>query len=171
VGNASLLPTLPHFANRETIMTEYIEPPPGKYLTIPVTIRFGDTDPFGVVYFVSYFRYCHHAIEEFLRHLGFRPGDIFRNPEEEYGLPVVGASCDFCRPMRYGDPLRVAIHIVEAKSKSITFGFRFFHSETEELVGRGTVTVVTIGPDWHSKALPEKLREAIAPYLPPAGVS
>ncbi len=35
-----------------------------------VRVRFGDTDPYGIVYFVSYFRYCHLAIEEFLRACG-----------------------------------------------------------------------------------------------------
>jgi len=38
-----------------------------------VRVRFGDTDPYGIVYFVSYFRYCHRAIEEFLRACGLPP--------------------------------------------------------------------------------------------------
>ncbi|MBW1724957.1 MAG: acyl-CoA thioesterase, partial [Deltaproteobacteria bacterium] len=47
-----------------------------------VQVRFGDTDPYGVVYFVAYFRYFHQGIEEFLRHIGINPGTFFRNKEE-----------------------------------------------------------------------------------------
>jgi len=38
-----------------------------------VQVLFGDTDPYGVVYFVAYFRYFHQGIEEFLRHIGISP--------------------------------------------------------------------------------------------------
>jgi acyl-CoA thioesterase FadM len=48
--------------------TEHVSP----RVEAPMTVRFGDTDPYGVVYFVSYFRYCHHGIEEFMRRLGRR---------------------------------------------------------------------------------------------------
>ncbi len=44
-----------------------------------VRVRFGDTDPYGIVYFVSYFRYCHQAIEEFLRAVGLPPEETFKN--------------------------------------------------------------------------------------------
>jgi len=44
-----------------------------------VRVRFGDTYPYGIVYFVSYFRYCHRGIEEFLRNLGLAPENTFRN--------------------------------------------------------------------------------------------
>ena len=57
-----------------------------------VRVRFGDTDPYGIVYFVSYFRYCHRAIEEFLRSLGLPPG---RRPS---GMSRKGSACPSSRP-------------------------------------------------------------------------
>ena len=56
-----------------------------------VRVRFGDTDPYGIVYFVSYFRYCHRAIEEFLRACGLPPEETFKNVPEGFGLPIVEA--------------------------------------------------------------------------------
>ena len=44
-----------------------------------VRVRFGDTDPYGIVYFVSYFRYCHRAIEDFLRACGLPPEEVLAN--------------------------------------------------------------------------------------------
>jgi acyl-CoA thioester hydrolase len=120
-----------------------------------------------VVYFASYFRYCHHGIEEFLRHLGLPPQELFRNQEEGYGLPVVGASCDFLRPVWYGEILRLAVFVILAKSKAITFGFHFYHAEKEELVAQGEATIVAIDKSWHSRNLPDRLRTALTPYLPP----
>ena len=65
-----------------------------------VRVRFGDTDPYGIVYFVSYFRYCHRAIEEFLRACGLPPEETFKNVEEGFGLPIVEAWGRFRRPSR-----------------------------------------------------------------------
>jgi acyl-CoA thioester hydrolase len=134
---------------------------------IPIAIRFGDTDPYGVVYFASYFRYCHHGIEEFLRSVGLPPHEMFRNQEEGYGLPVAGAACDFYRPVWYGDTLRLAVFVIQAKSKAVTFGFHFYHSQTGDLVAKGQATIVTIDKSWRSRSLPDRLRNALEPYLPP----
>ena len=78
-----------------------------------VRVRFGDTDPYGIVYFVSYFRYCHRAIEEFLRACGLPPEETFKNVEEGFGLPIVEAWGRFRRPSRYGDLLRIETRIQE----------------------------------------------------------
>jgi acyl-CoA thioester hydrolase len=141
---------------------------PAKAMEIPITIRFGDTDPYGVVYFASYFRYCHHGIEEFLRHLGLPPASMFRNQQEGFGLPVVGASCDFRRPVTYGEELILSVSVVKMSNRALTFGFRFRRPGTEELVAEGQATIVAIGPDWLSRALPDQLREAVGQFLPPA---
>jgi acyl-CoA thioester hydrolase len=129
-------------------------------------VRFGDTDPYGVVYFASYFRYCHHGIEEFFRHLGLAPQELFRNSDEGFGLPIVGASCDFFKPVWYGESLKLVVSIVELKDKALTFGFHFFHPEGSALVACGKATIVAIGTNWKSRTLPERLCSALLPYLP-----
>ena len=136
-----------------------------KSFDFPITIRFGDTDPYGVVYFASYFRYCHHGIEEFLRHVGLPPDEFFRNQEEGFGLPVVGAACDFLRPVKYGDELRLSVSVAKLKDKAITFGFQFYYAGTDQLVARGEATIVAIDPGWKARFLPERLRDAVAGYI------
>ena len=76
-----------------------------------VRVRFGDTDPYGIVYFVSYFRYCHGGIEEYLRACGLKPEETFKNLREGYGLPIVEAWCCFRRPVRYGELLRLETRV------------------------------------------------------------
>lgn len=124
-----------------------------------VRVRFGDTDPYGIVYFVSYFRYCHRAIEEYLREVGLKPEETFRNLEEGFGLPIVEAWCRFRRPARYGDLLKMETRIQEVRSKAVRFRFDFYPEAGRELVAEGTATLVAIGPDWQARGLPERVKQ------------
>jgi len=126
-----------------------------------VYVRFGDTDPYGVVYFVSYFRYCHRGIEEFLRHLGLPPETIFRNREEKFGLPIVAADCRFLKPARYGEMLEMETSIKELKEKAIIFQFSFYRPPDTGLLAEGTATCVAIDHTWRARTLPEVLAEKI----------
>ncbi|HDM76197.1 MAG TPA: acyl-CoA thioesterase [Deltaproteobacteria bacterium] len=128
---------------------------------VPIFVRFGDTDPYGVVYFVSYFRYCHWGIEEFLRSLGLEPNDIFRNREEKFGLPVVGAKCDFYKPVWYGQKLELHVSLKQVKSKVVVFNFEFYRPPEEAIIAKGEATLVAIGADWKSRELPDVLRSRI----------
>ncbi len=128
-----------------------------------VRVRFGDTDPYGIVYFVSYFRYCHRAIEEFLRACGLKPEETFKNVREGFGLPIVEAWCRFRRPTRYGELLRIETRIQEIRSKAIIFRFEFYPEKDHELMAEGTAHLVAIGADWRARELPERLKEVLLP--------
>ncbi len=129
---------------------------------VAISVRFGDTDPYGVIYFVSYFRYCHHGIEEFLRHHGLAPHKYFRNQAEDFGLPIVSATCEFLRPVKYGDELRLFVSVLEIKNKSLKFAFRFQVNGREGTVARGEATMVAIGADWRARTLPDSLLKAVS---------
>jgi acyl-CoA thioester hydrolase len=127
-----------------------------------VRVRFGDTDPYGIVYFVSYFRYIHRAIEEFLRACGLPPEETFKNTEEGFGLPIVEAWGRFRRPSRYGDLLRVETRVQEIRAKAIIFRFEFFPEIGDELMAEGTAHLVAVDRAFRPRDLPERVREAIA---------
>jgi acyl-CoA thioester hydrolase len=126
-----------------------------------VRVRFGDTDPYGIVYFVSYFRYCHRAIEEYLRACGLKPEETFRNAAQGFGLPIVEAWCRFRRPARYGDLLRMETRVLEMRPRALIFRFEFYPEEGRELLAEGTAHLVAIGADWRAKELPESLKTAL----------
>jgi acyl-CoA thioester hydrolase len=126
-----------------------------------VRVRFGDTDPYGIVYFVSYFRYCHRAIEEYLRACGLKPEETFKNAAQGFGLPIVEAWCRFRRPARYGDLLRMETRILEVRPRALIFRFEFYPEEGRELLAEGTAHLVAIGADWRAKELPESLKTAL----------
>jgi acyl-CoA thioester hydrolase len=126
-----------------------------------VRVRFGDTDPYGIVYFVSYFRYCHRAIEEFLRAVGLPPEETFKNVKEGFGLPIVEAWARFRRPSQYGDLLRIETRLQEMRAKAICFRFEFYPETGRDLLAEGTATLVAIGPDWKARGLPERIKAAL----------
>jgi acyl-CoA thioester hydrolase len=127
-----------------------------------VRVRFGDTDPYGIVYFASYFRYCHGAIEEYWRALGLAPEEIWRNVPEGFGLPIVEAWCRFRRPARYGDLLRIETRIQELRHNAIKFRFEFFPESGADLLAEGTATLVAIDAGWQARDLPAGLRRVLA---------
>ncbi|MBI4643932.1 MAG: acyl-CoA thioesterase [Deltaproteobacteria bacterium] len=127
-----------------------------------VRVRFGDTDPYGIVYFVSYFRYCHRAIEEFLRSCGLKPEETFKNVQEGFGLPIVEAWGRFRRPSRYGDLLRIETRIQEIRAKAIIFRFEFYPEEGTDLLAEGTANLLAIGPDWRVRELPERIKNLLS---------
>jgi acyl-CoA thioester hydrolase len=129
-------------------------------IDLAITVRFGDTDPYGVVYFASYFRYCHQGIEEFLDHFGLPPHEVFKNQTEGFGLPIVSAACDFLKPVRYGEKLRLRVSLSRIGEKSLAFDFRFYRQEEQDLVASGQATMVAIGADWRSRSIPERIRNA-----------
>ena len=127
-----------------------------------VRVRFGDTDPYGIVYFVSYFRYIHLAIEEFLRALGLPPEQTFKNVEEKFGLPIVEAWGRFRRPSRYGELLRIHTRIKELRAKAVIFAFEFYPAEGGELLAEGSANLVAIDATWRPRELPARVRQALA---------
>lgn len=124
-----------------------------------VRVRFGDTDPYGIMYFVSYFRYCHWAIEEYLRALGLKPEETFKNVREGFGLPIVEAWCRFKRPARYGDLLKIETRIEELRPKAVIFRFEFYPEAGGELLAEGTANLVAIDSHWQARELPARLKE------------
>jgi len=147
----------------EPLMQEH-SPETGIDLTI--TVHFGDTDPYGVVYFASYFRYCHQGIEEFLSRCGLPPHEVLKNQTEGFGLPIVSAACDFLKPVRYGEKLRLNVSLSRIGEKSLGFDFRFYRLGEQDLVARGNATMVAIGADWRPRSIPEQVRMAVSKMDP-----
>jgi acyl-CoA thioester hydrolase len=127
-----------------------------------VRVRFGDTDPYGIVYFVSYFRYCHRAIEEYLRAVGLKPEETFKNAEEGFGLPIVEAWGRFRKPARYGDLLRIKTRVTEVRAKALLFSFTFHPETGDELSAEGTANLVCIDRTWRPRELAQRVRAALA---------
>jgi 1,4-dihydroxy-2-naphthoyl-CoA hydrolase len=77
------------------------------YFSYNRTVRFGDTDAAGVVYFAHVLSMCHEAYEESLRQSNFDLKTFFGKDTLAY--PIVHAEVDFLAPMYCGDVLEIRV--------------------------------------------------------------
>lgn len=121
-------------------------------------VRFGETDPFGVTYFVSYFNYFKEALDEFLRERGIKPELFYRNTKEGYAFPVVYAEGKFSAPTRYDDELEVRVSVEEVKESSVVFKVEIWKGEK---IAEGRISCVCIDRGWRRREIPEEIRKIL----------
>jgi len=107
-------------------------------------VRYGDTDQMGVAYYANYFRWMEVGRAEWLRALGWS----YRAMEEAGALlPVIHASCDYKRPSRYDDLLRIRTTPREVTRHSLEFDYEIWCDARGELVAEGRTRHAYITPD------------------------
>jgi len=107
-------------------------------------VEFSETDMAGIVHYSNFFRYMEAAEHAFFRSLGFSV--VMKQVDPPVGWPRVHASCDYQQPLKFEDELEVHMLVVEKKSKSLSYEFRFgkLNDAATEEVARGRLTVVCV---------------------------
>jgi 4-hydroxybenzoyl-CoA thioesterase len=86
------------------------------------TIRFGEIDQAGVVYYPRFFHYFHQTFESWF-------GDALGVPYsvlvtgQNLGFPSVSVQTEFSNPLRYGDTVKIELDLVDIGSRSITLQY------------------------------------------------
>jgi 4-hydroxybenzoyl-CoA thioesterase/acyl-CoA thioester hydrolase len=106
--------------------------------TVSRRVPFRETDAAGIMHFSAFFGLMEEAEHELLRHLDlplFLPV-----PDGHISWPRVAASCDFQRPARFNDVLRIEVVVDHLGAKSVTYGFHF--RREGQSIARGSITAV-----------------------------
>lgn len=129
-------------------------------------IQFADTDTADVAHFSAFFRFMEEAEHAFYRSLGTVA--YAWETDRVVGTPRVAASCEYLRPVRYGDELDIRLVVVERTDKAIGYEveFRLPNDSEPEPVARGSMRVVyAVRPhgsqDWRAAPLPPEIRDHI----------
>ncbi len=85
-------------------------------------VEFSDTDMAGIVHFANFFRFVESAEHAFFRTLGWSVHSA--QGDKHMGWPRLNVSCEFFRPARYQDILKIRLRIEEIGQS--TFRYRFF---------------------------------------------
>ena len=95
-------------------------------MSVPINVRYGETDMMGVVYHANYILYFEDAREQYLKALGFPYSDL-----EAKGLisPVLHVECDYGESIRYGDKVVVELAVTALKPTKVQFRYRVFDEE------------------------------------------
>jgi 4-hydroxybenzoyl-CoA thioesterase len=124
-----------------------------------ITVRFGDVDKAGIVYYPVIFHYLHVAQEDFFaEYVGVPYHKLIE--EERLGFPTLSDSTRFYKPLKYGDSIEVVVHISKVGNSSVTFEFGVYHKESRELLAHSSETKVAVNMDsWEKVAIPDKYRD------------
>jgi len=125
-----------------------------------ITVRFGDCDPAGLVYYPVLFHYCHAAMEEFF---GARCGMTYARllERERLGFPTVNVRAEFFAPLVYGDEALVEVWASAVGRTSVTFEYRLHRASDHVLCASATHVQVALSLDERRAVpLPPSLRRA-----------
>ncbi|PJK29524.1 acyl-CoA thioesterase [Minwuia thermotolerans] len=130
--------------------------------TVRRLVRWGDSDPAGIVYTGTYLDYMVEAAEDFFIAL---TGRHWRDMQTESGTgtPMVHASMDFLKPVPAGQAIDIAVHVgrLGASSFDLHFISRTMAGDvcfTGKLtgvhirhVGPGAIAAQAMPADWKAK--------------------
>jgi 1,4-dihydroxy-2-naphthoyl-CoA hydrolase len=106
------------------------------------TVRFGDTDAAGVVYFANVLSICHEAYEAALIDAGIDARSFFKG--DELAVPIVHGEVDFHQPMRCGDRLVVRVLPVMTAASEFEVRYEVLLAGRDRPVSRGLTRHVCI---------------------------
>lgn len=133
----------------------------------PITVRFGECDPAGVVYYPRYFDWFHRTMEAWF---GDGLGHPYHQVIESLGFPSVHAEADYKAPCRMGEQVTVELRVQKLGRASVTLAL-VVRGQDGSLRATGQVVIVVIrmdpGGDEHFKLrpLPRDLRDAMARFV------
>jgi acyl-CoA thioester hydrolase len=129
--------------------------------TTTLRVRYAETDQMGVVYYANYFVWFEVARAEHLRTLGW----TYREMEDGgVMLPVIDASCEYLRPVRYDDEVEIRAEgsLVSPVRMSFTYEVRVIGGGRDDLAATGRTLHAAIDRNGRPCRLPERIMAVFA---------
>ncbi len=125
-------------------------------------VSYADTDRMDRVYYANYLVVAERARTEFLREIGFPYKEI-----EAGGcfFPVRSCQVRYHSYAVYDDLLDCRSHISRLTHATLTFTTAMHRSGEEKALVTATVELACVNAGGKPCAIPEPLKEALAPYL------
>jgi acyl-CoA thioester hydrolase len=109
-----------------------------------ITVRFSEVDSMRIVWHGNYLKYFEDGRESFGLKYNLGYLDVYRH---NIMIPIVKVSCDFKRPLVYGDDLVVETKYIPTESAKIVFEYTIFRKQDSEIMATGSSTQVFLTPD------------------------
>lgn len=123
-----------------------------------VRVRYAETDQMGVVYHSNYLIWFEIGRTELMRSLGF---DYKRMElEDDTYIVVADLHCRYHHPARYDELLTIRARILEAKTRTLSFGYEIFRQHDQKLLATGHTIHVACSRQGQVKHFPEKYKTA-----------
>jgi 4-hydroxybenzoyl-CoA thioesterase len=132
-----------------------------------LTVRFGDVDLAGFVYYPRLVHYCHVAMEDFFaRELGLDYARFLADHRQ--GLPTVHLEADFRRPLHYGDRIEIEVFVERLGESSVHWLYRLRRDGGDPPAAELRVVTANMDAETRTKRpLPDWLRERLERWVEP----
>ena len=101
---------------------------------VSIPVRFSEVDSLRIVWHGHYIKYFEEGREAFGRKYGLGYLQVFEN---KLLTPIVHTSCDYKKPLEYGDVAVVETKYVDCDAAKLIFEFTVFKEKTMEIVAEG----------------------------------
>lgn len=123
------------------------------------TVRFSDTDPFGIAHYPRIVDAVHDTSEMFMQEIGY---PFWELADHGAGLPIVEVDLSFTTPLRAGDDVRIAL-TTDLGRRSVRFDYTAECNGEKAFTGFEQRAYVPKGGD-SAAEIPDDLRVAMAEY-------
>ena len=109
--------------------------------TTETRVCFNEVDSMQIVWHGHYVKYMEDGREDFGRKYGIGYMDIKAGG---FMAPLVSISCQFRKPLAYGDVAVIETRFVASDAVKLTYEFRIYRKEGQELVATGSSVQVLL---------------------------
>jgi 4-hydroxybenzoyl-CoA thioesterase len=124
------------------------------------TVRFSDTDPFGIAHYPRIVEAIHETSDMFMQEIGHPFWELSR--DRGFGLPLVAMDFEFENPVEAGDEVTIEL-TPDLGTRSVRFEYVARHDGDVAFSGDEQRVCAERGSE-ESRELPEEIREAMAAY-------
>lgn len=122
------------------------------------TVRFSDTDPFGIAHYPRIVDAVHETSDMFMEVIGWPFWEL--SLEHGFGLPIVEVDIEFENPVRAGDEVEILL-VPDLGERSVRFEYEALRPDGS-VAFTGFEQRVCVPKDGESAmALPDELRDAM----------
>ena len=121
-----------------------------------IRVRYAETDQMGVVYHSNYLIWFEVGRVELMRSLGFDYKQM--EIDDDTYIVVADVGCRYLHPARYDDLLTVRTSILEAKNRTLKFGYELYRKQDQKLLATGHTLHVACSRAGQVKHFPDKYK-------------
>jgi acyl-CoA thioester hydrolase len=109
-----------------------------------IKVRFGEVDSMRIVWHGNYLKYFEDGRESFGAKYNIGYLDVHRH---NVMIPIVKTSCEYKKPLVYGDEAIIETRYVNSDAAKILFEYRIYRKSDNELVATGSSMQVFLTPE------------------------
>jgi acyl-CoA thioester hydrolase len=109
-----------------------------------IKVRFVEVDSMKIVWHGNYLQYFEEGRESFGARFNLGYLDVFRH---NVMIPIVRITCDYKKPLVYGDTAIVETRFINTEAAKIQFEYTIYRKSDQEIVATGSSIQVFLTPE------------------------